>query len=133
VTFAALLARYPRLAITGGPKTGKTTLSNTANDRRVVHGDDRIDLGWSESSLAMARDVNEWPGPIVIEGVQVPRALRKGMRVDAVLWLSTPRVPLTSAQAAMAKGVQTVFDEWRAQNPHVPVIFGVDEHTIEQV
>jgi hypothetical protein len=29
--------------------------------------------------------------------------------------------------------VQTVFDEWRAQNPHVPVIFGVDEHTIEQV
>lgn len=121
--FEAVLASHKRIAIAGGPRTGKTTLSQRVTDRPVFHGDDHIALGWSESSLAMARDVESRPGPLVVEGVQVPRALRKGMTVDVVIWLERPYTPQTPDQAIMAKGCRTVFDEWRASNPTVPVVY----------
>ncbi len=119
--FRCVLARYLRVAIAGGPKTGKTTLANLVPGKRF-HGDDHIGKGWSEASEALAVEVNDYTLPLVVEGVQVPRALRKGMRVDAVIWLEQPHVKLTKEQATMAKGVATVFAEWRADFPHVPVL-----------
>lgn len=112
---------HDRIAIVGGPRSGKTTLSNTIRDRPVYHGDDYAHLGWSEASEYLAVVVNEAPGPLVVEGVSVPRALRKGMRVDAVVVLEGSHVELTPGQASMAKGVWTVFAEWRAANPEIPV------------
>jgi hypothetical protein len=120
--FGDALARYARIAITGYPKTGKTTLSARVGDRPVVHGDDYIPLGWSEASQKMADVVNNTQGPVLVEGVQVPRALRKGMRVDAIIWLDARLVPYDRKHAPMSEGVLTVFTEWRQSNPHVPVL-----------
>lgn len=126
-----------RICITGGPRTGKTTLANEmvgGDDPRdrmehahvtVRHTDDLIfelaHLGkdaWSEAS----RQVSEWldaPGPWIIEGVAVSRALRKwkeahpGERppVDRVIYLAAPHEQLTPGQIAMMKGVHTVHSK----------------------
>jgi KaiC/GvpD/RAD55 family RecA-like ATPase len=124
-----------RIVICGGPRTGKTTLaehmafwgvkdsteqtmtSGMGLDR-VRHTDDLIALGWSEGSAGAAL----WfalPGPWIIEGVAVSRALRKWREahpgepppVDRVIRLTTPHVALTKGQAAMAKGEATVWVE----------------------
>lgn len=107
-----ILNAHRRVAIAGGPRCGKTTLTRTVTDRTRMHGDDYVDRGWSEASERLAADVNGLQFPFIVEGVQVPRALRKGMRVDCVIWLSIPHVPLTKQQEAMAKGCGTVMREW---------------------
>jgi len=118
-----------RIVILGGPRTGKTTLAMSTGQETatapVRHSDDLIEelkhLGkdaWSEGS----RRVAEWldaPGPWIIEGVALARALRKWREahpgepppVDKIIRLTTPHVALTKGQAAMAKGEETVWQE----------------------
>lgn len=131
-----------RICITGGPKTGKTTLTGRLFESHETcrglhcpridgslrdghrcgepcHTDDLIGShDWSEASQA----VSEWfdaPGPWIIEGVVVSRALRKwrdqhpgqAPPVDRVIFLYMPYEPLSKGQNAMAKGVATVHEE----------------------
>lgn len=104
-----------RIAIAGGPRCGKTTLAETLGAAR--HTDDLIERGWSEASALTATWFDE-PGPWIIEGVAVPRALRKwlaanpeGRPCDVVHWLGAPRVPLTDGQVSMFKGCAKVWGE----------------------
>ena len=119
-----------RICITGGPKTGKTTLAaqlaemardlppGRAWDGGIRHTDDLIPLGWSEASQAAALWFDE-PGPWIIEGVAVSRALRKWRDqhlgepppVDRVIMLTKPHQPLTPGQQSMTKGIDKVHDE----------------------
>lgn len=125
-----------RIAITGGPRTGKTTLADqlwngvaiaagVADPMQrgrgadlVRHTDDLMHLGWSEASQAATLWLDE-PGPWIVEGVAVSRALRKwhdqhpGERppVDRVIYLREPHDALSKGQAAMAKGVASVHAE----------------------
>jgi hypothetical protein len=108
-----------RILIAGIPRAGKTTLAGALvrqHDATVRHTDSLIGLGWSEASAAAA----EWlslPGPWIIEGVAVPRALRKwlasnqGKPADVVHWLGSERVPLSPGQASMGLGCRKVWDE----------------------
>lgn len=109
-----------RIAIVGGPKTGKTTLANQL-DVCALHTDDVAHLGWSEASEAASLwfDV---PGPKVVEGVAVARALRKwlsrtevGRPCDVLIVLSHPFVELTVGQVSMGKGIVTVLKEIEAE------------------
>jgi hypothetical protein len=127
VTGPELLARCRlanRLALCGGPRTGKSTLATMLgrDGRSVLHTDALIGLGWSEASAEAMRLANETRGRIVIEGVAVPRALRKGLKVDLVVWLERAWEPLSPGQASMTKACRTVLDEWRRANPQVPFI-----------
>ena len=111
-----------RICITGGPRTGKTTLAASLGaGMPVTNCDDFIGMGWSESSAHVAT-LLERPGPWVIEGVQVARALRKWLAAhvpivtdsrpcDRLIILRTPHVELTPGQRSMAKGVDTVLAE----------------------
>lgn len=124
-------APVTRIVILGGPKTGKTTLANTLAAEReraharagTTHGparhtDDLIPLGWSEASQAASLWFDE-PGPWIIEGVAAVRALRKWREqhpgepppVDRVIYLTTPVRTQTAGQAAMGKGVRSVYDD----------------------
>jgi len=76
---------------------------------------------WAEIPAMLIAEAALFPR-FVIEGVQVPRALRKGLVVDAVLWLDTPLADRSKGQDSMAKGVASVFAEWRSTMPHVPVV-----------
>jgi len=110
------VGRAMRLLIAGVPSAGKTTLAGEVGGR-VIHTDDYIELGWSESSLAVSHLFDE-EGPWVIEGVIVPRALRKwlgrneeGKPADRVIFLNDPRQALSKGRAGMAKGCRTVWLE----------------------
>lgn len=130
-----------RIAITGGPRTGKTTLAtkmcsdaSRTGGSALRHTDGLIEqfahLGKDSWSAASQHVVDEWftqPGPWIVEGVAVSRALRKWRDqhpgepppVDRVVYLTTPREPLSKGQEAMAKGVRKVHDEieaWLAEH-----------------
>lgn len=128
-----------RIAITGGPRTGKTTLAKRLSGSMfergnragvcpsMLHTDDLIGkLEWSEASAEVAKWMDE-PGPWIIEGVAVSRALRKWRDqhpgepppVDRVIYLDEPFVSLVKGQVSMRKGVRKVHDEivdWLAQH-----------------
>ena len=71
---------------------------------------------WGNVSKAVAAWLAK-PGPWIIEGLLVPRAIRKWIElqgtpvpVDRVYWLGTvPRDALLPGQQALAKGVETVW------------------------
>ena len=130
-----------RIAITGGPRTGKTRLANELwldgsisagvihypdeRSPKIRHTDDLIaqcqHLGkeaWSEASRIASMWLDE-PGPWIIEGVAVSRALRKWRDnhpgepppVDRVICCMTPFEERKAGQIAMARGIQTVHEE----------------------
>lgn len=106
-----------KILIAGHPRAGKTTMARRfgfVDD--VRHTDDVIDLGWSEASAEVATWFSK-PGPWVIEGVAVPRALRKwlvahdGKPCDQLHYLNIPFEGLSRGQLSMAKGSDKVFAE----------------------
>jgi len=108
-----------RLLVAGVPRAGKTTLAmKLAAERNFIvrHTDSLMGLEWSEASAAAALWLND-AGPWIIEGVAVPRALRKwlaantGAPCDVVYWMPAARVPLTTGQRSMAGGCITVWAE----------------------
>lgn len=112
-----------RTLIVGPPNSGKTTLAlktaamETPDSRPVYHTDDVMHLDWSESSKA----VSEWmdrPGPWIIEGCTVARALRKWINlhprqplpVDEIIYLRESHLPLTTEQNTMWRGMQSIMN-----------------------
>jgi hypothetical protein len=117
-----VLAAYKRIAITGAPGTGKTSYSNQVTDRPVIHTDDWMNEPWSEVPVLVKAKCEETPDSFVVEGVNVPRTLRKGLEVDAVVYLTKPLEYQSPAQVAMGKAVGTVLTEWASTHPNVPII-----------
>jgi hypothetical protein len=97
---------------------------------KVLHTDDLLGKGhdWSHQSQL----VSEWfnaPGPWIVEGVTVPRALRKWLEhtsmtltgtghpfrnqkpCDKVIYLKRAKVPRNQGQEVMAQGCDRVFSE----------------------
>ncbi len=109
---------------------GKSTLSQLVSDRLMLPAasheflpDGITHRPWPEVPYKIIIDTTGCAA-FVVEGVHVARALRKGLEVDAVVYLTRPKVKERKpGQVAMAKGVRTVFDEWHAANRHVPVFF----------
>lgn len=105
-----------KIAIIGSPKSGKTTFSNSFSGD-VKHTDELISLGWSEASEKASFWFDE--NFDVVEGVAIPRALRKwlernktGKPVDKIIILvNAPFCELSKGQATMAKGIVTVWNE----------------------
>lgn len=101
-----------RRAITGGPRTGKTTSAGSF----ALHTDDLT--GWSQASAT----ASEWfncPDPdLCVEGVTVARALRKWLRanptgrpIDELEVRTQAHGSLTPGQAAMTKGHDAILRE----------------------
>lgn len=86
---------------------------------QVLHTDDLIGThGWSEASAAAALWFDQ-PGPLIVEGVAVSRALRKWRAahpgepppVDRLYFLAQPLERLTSRQSGMGTGCSSVHLE----------------------
>lgn len=110
-----------KILIGGGPRCGKSTaaaaIAAALGISNVRATDTTKDMEWSEASALVARWISE-PGPWIIEGVVVPRAIRKwykagntGKPADAVLWFDRPVVERTPGQDTMGKGCLTVWNE----------------------
>lgn len=100
---------------------GKTTLSSQVRDRRVLSTDEFRNLPWEAVPEKVIQELSN-ERSFVVEGVQVARALRKGLTVDAVVYLSVSKIPSRMPrQIAMAKAVHTILTDWRKTNPATPV------------
>jgi len=123
--FVDAIAKYNRVAIAGGPRTGKTTLAalGASPNRRVYHTDDFMHLNWKDQPefiIQLLKDQSRY----IVEGVQVARALRSGLQVDAVVFIRTPKVVLNTRQEGMRKTIDKIFTDWYdANNGRVPIIF----------
>jgi hypothetical protein len=114
-----------RIVIIGGPRVGKSTLSQKLRDELGISNlrcsDDIKHLSWSESSAEASKWFDE-QGDWIIEGVQMARALRKWLAanpntpLDAdILTLHRPWEARLPGQESMTKGVWTVFQEIRGE------------------
>jgi hypothetical protein len=121
------LARaYPRIAITGGPNSGKSRLAALLQPFRdgapMICTDTWKDtvpfLDVPDVALAECRGHERF----TVEGVQVARMLRKGLDVDLVIFLRGAAVELTSRQRGLTKGVRTVLDDWLSTGAGVPTL-----------
>ena len=114
----SIVSKAQRVAIVGGPKTGKTTLS--CYRQGVIHTDDFIPMGW-EASADRAFEIAADRESFVIEGVRAEGALRRGLEVDAVIWLRKPVKARTVAQSRMGDAHDRRFARFV---PHlrVPII-----------
>lgn len=111
-----------RILIAGWPRAGKTTLSGILESELGItarHTDDLIgQFNWSEASAEVALWMAE-PGDCIIEGVSVARGLRKYRDAhpgepppcERLIYLSTPHVELTTRQASMGNGCDSVMAE----------------------
>ncbi len=110
-----------RIVIAGGPKVGKTTKGiELAKEHglKLRHTDSLIHkMDWSRISFEVSRWLED-DGDWIIEGVVVPRALRKwldrhktGLPADRFLWSNKPRRSLDVKQRSMASGCQRVWEE----------------------
>ena len=110
----------PSVLILGVPRAGKTTLAGKLGKQHGIeprHTDDLISLGWSEASDHALTWLAE-PGPWIVEGVAAVRALRKWLRAPhagpppfRIVWLGSPRLPLSERQAHLATATATIWRE----------------------
>lgn len=112
-----ILKKHRRIVIAGGPRTGKTTLARTVHDRPVLSTDAYMNVQWAQAPEMINDAVSELPA-YLLEGIQVGRCLRKGLKPDCVIWLETPVVARTKPQETMAKGCTKIFQEWLSKMPH---------------
>ncbi len=108
-----------RILIAGPPRVGKTTLAGklaTQLGIKPLHTDDLIGKhAWSGASDETRLWI-EQPGPWVIEGCAIVRAIRKWLRIhpegkpsDALYLSTTARVTLSKGQATTTKGHASVW------------------------
>lgn len=114
-----------RIVITGPPKSGKSALAGIIAPVlgfKVYATDTLIgDADWSQASEIVGVWFNI-EGPWILEGVTVPRALRKWKLehpgapppFERFIYIETPKVMLPKpGQRSMAKAIATVAEELR--------------------
>lgn len=100
MNFQDILKRHKRVAVCGGPVTGKSIVTDNCSDRPVFHSDDLMELGWSEGSQKL-KELAEDHESFCVAGVAADRAIRKGLEVDAVIHCRTPRKTYSKGQAIL--------------------------------
>lgn len=104
-----------RTIITGGSRTGKTTLALTL-DGPVYHTDSLAHLPWSSQSDEVVRWLAR-PGAWTIDGCAATRALRKYLLdndlrpCDRIIRLTSPVVARTPGQETLSKGERKIWAE----------------------
>ncbi len=90
----------------------------------MIHTDDFRDYAWADVPFRAIDEIDTMGtgSRFVIEGMQVPRTLRKGLVVDAVLWLPQELEHNSKGQMAMGKAASTVLAEWSVTHQDVPLL-----------
>ena len=106
--FFEILDKHERVGLYGAPNSGKTTLSKLVEDRKVLHTDDWMPMEFKSMAEKISKEAPK-EGPLLIEGVAVPRAAKHGLPLDAIVVLEGTHKPNTPRQAAMDKGQRTIL------------------------
>lgn len=89
-----VLRDHKRIAVTGGPDTGKSIVTDYVTDRPVYHSDDYTDENWHTKPETLIREAYsaDSPSGYVVAGVTADRAVRKGLQVDAIIHCDDTKV-----------------------------------------
>ena len=119
-----VLAKYDRIAVVGGPRAGKTTMTRVLDHRHVIRTDDYKHRSWEAAPLAALADVLDLgkDARFVVEGTRAVSVLRRGLKVDAVVVCMEPLQELTPCQEGMRKAVMTKLASWYAEHKDVPML-----------
>jgi hypothetical protein len=121
-----LVEVYPRIALTGVVNSGKTLLLEEGGrgtpPKEVIHTDVLSRKDWATIPSKICSLVTGKES-FILAGTQVPRCLRKGLEVDAVVWLNTSRTGLDRRQEGFGKGIRKIMHAWRHRHPEIPVYF----------
>ena len=97
-----VLKKYKRVAVIGGPITGKSIVTDHTTDRPVIHSDDYSGRPWSEHSTVV-KDACSGLDSFVVAGIAADRAVRKGLEVDAVIHCKHQRASYPKKGQAILK------------------------------
>lgn len=135
------------VVIIGNPATGKTWLANELAKRTgspLIHADDYMGHGYKEALYVLLDDVVEVGSPLIVEGVQCYRLLRKGVQLncfypDVVIELTATDEQIkriyreeragkdTKFLSGFNKMHQTILNDYRGlENPHPPKWYTVE-------
>jgi hypothetical protein len=133
---ADLLAECDRVVVFGGPNVGKSTLcEGMVDDRALVQTDDwkgpskgspagklwEPGMGWDDVPF-LARDACCKHERFVLEGVRALGAVREGLQIDGLLYLTLPKDELSKGQASMVKACETKMKRWWKSRPSGVVV-----------
>lgn len=104
-----------KVAVCGVPRAGKTTFALAASELLGIesrHTDDlkRPDHDWHKQAEHAAAWLSQ-PAPWIIEGVTVLLALHWSPLPDVLIWLPTPRQPLTRGQEILARECRSAWEQ----------------------
>lgn len=111
----SLLDAHPRVALLGGPDSGSKELAHTICEGRPIFYASDYDRGdWKGIPGAIRDALTSIDSFLLVGGVHVARALRKGLEVDGILYLDH--------RDRLSSQTNTIFMEWRRTHLLVPVI-----------
>lgn len=102
------------IVIIGSPASGKTTLSKALAAKfgqRVIHTDDYIEHGYKEALYAMLPDILESEQPLIVEGMQAYRLLRKGVELETFYPDVVIELEVTPQQVARVYMEERIWDK----------------------
>lgn len=120
----ATLEAHPRVCLIGPPASEPlATLEGIdLQHRLLLRASEHSAQEWSSVPDSIIRALERFDSFLLVGGVHAARALRKGLEVDAVVYLDNAlgsRVPI---QDGGAKQVNSIFAEWRRSHLTTPVI-----------
>jgi len=112
-----ILSRYDRIAVTGGPVTGKSRYTDQTHDRPVIHSDEvpytYDEPGeWSNHSARVKHQAEQYDR-FVVAGIAADRAIRKGLEVDVVIHCRLPQKTLTARQMGLKRQIDRRVEQLR--------------------
>lgn len=104
---------YQRIGLVGPHCSAKSLVSLKVTDRKVVHTDDYMDMEWGEDSKQVVVDHND-DQPLFIEGCKLPNAIRKGLRLDALVIIDASlksQSEMKQGHRSQQKSITTVLEK----------------------
>lgn len=111
---ATALRAHDRIAVAGGPLSGKSLITDTLMEWPFIRTDDYKHLAWDQQVLAVTLACKPLPR-FILSGVRTGSVLLAGLEVDIAAWLDTPIHRLSRPQETMRKGCKSIFLTWARQ------------------
>lgn len=116
-----------RIGITGAPGTGKSHIADATEGFPVVHADDVLKLpdgsrrAWDDIGPAVCELCPA--GKLLVEGTEVPQAVRSGLKLDVLYVLTEPCEEQEPAHLHLWASMVTVLKQCTEKYPGLRILY----------